>query len=71
MKESLSAMVAGNFLVYTPNPDKKSREPGKFELPEEHALILCDDYETGEVPVSLNESGEWDCFLGGLVEFGD
>lgn len=50
LKESLSSMAAAGFVLYTPPhpPAPLSYTSGTFELPEEHALILCDSYDEDE-----------------------
>ncbi|KAI9031500.1 methyltransferase type 12 [Hyaloraphidium curvatum] len=58
LKESLAAMAASGFVLYHPHPDPQSLDLGKFELPEEHALILCDNYEAQETPHPLFFAGQ-------------
>jgi hypothetical protein len=57
-------MAAGGFVIYYPNPDKKSTALGKFELPEEHALIMCDDYDGGVIPHALFSAGQLESLQG-------
>lgn len=51
-------MAASGFVIYHPNPNPSSLDLGTFELPEEHALILCDNYEAGEIPHALFYAGQ-------------
>ncbi|KXS13248.1 S-adenosyl-L-methionine-dependent methyltransferase [Gonapodya prolifera JEL478] len=54
LKESLSAMAAGGIVLYHP---EKGKDLGTFE-PEEHALILVDDWESGKAPHPLFYGGQ-------------
>ncbi|KAJ3337130.1 hypothetical protein HDU93_001556 [Gonapodya sp. JEL0774] len=54
LRESLSAVAAGGIVLYHPVPGK---ELGTFE-PEEHALILVDDWESGKPPHPLFYGGQ-------------